>query len=1134
MHGKRPEGCAIGGNTSLCIGPDAAIAATSAAQQQQSVRCTTDQPQTIVRPTSTIITTSTANTHTDHPTTNTHSDHPYSELQINVGTKTQILELMALQSQHRQKTKNYWRIGRATKKILKTARIASVENGFDARPHLNVTINGASVRGLLDSGANISCVGRNAFETLSRCELKCKNYSSNVLTASGQKQSIVGYTDATICYNNEYKTIRLYIIPSLSQEMYLGIDFWLAFNLLPCFDEIVENKPVDPNMHVMNIEQKAALDKIVQLFPSCELEGLGKTSLLKHTINIGDAMPIKQRYHSVSPAVEQKMFAEVDRMLSLGVIEVSRSAWNSPVTVVAKSNGKSRLCLDARHLNSVTKKDAYPMPLIDGILARLNETYYISSIDLKDAFWQIELDEQSREKTAFTVPGRPLYQFTRMPFGLCNAAQSMCRLMDLVIPSEMREFIFVYIDDLLIVSSDFETHMERLQLVANCLRQANLTINVSKSKFCMRSIRYLGHIVGDGQLRADPERIKCISQFPVPTTVKQVRRFLGMAGWYQRYINNYSAIAAPMTDLFKKVDRFCWTPQAQTAFDALKISLTTAPVLRHPNFQLPFYIQCDASKIGVGGVLFQLIDGEEHPIAFMSKKLNTAQQNYSVTELECLAAVLCVKRFRCYIEGMAFTIITDHASLKWLMNQKDLTGRLARWSLKLQAFDFTIIHRKGAANIVPDALSRVEIDEIISAVGKPLELDSKEFESDEYKNLRRTVEEHESELIDVKVIDGVIYKRTEFRTGNQIVDTETVWKIWVPESLRADVITNAHQPPSASHGGRDKTTELIRRYYYWPGLARDVRLYVSACSVCKETKSPNQILRPAMGRELRAERPFQRLYVDLLGPYPRSKSGNTTILIILDQLSKFVWLKALRKATATAIVCYIESEIFHQFGAPESIFSDNGVQFISKEFKGMAAKYGVKQMFTATHAPQANASERVNRSIVAAIRAYVEKDHTNWDAHLSSIASALRNSVHSSSGHSPYFVVFGQHMVQHAGAFAILRKLQLMPSGDLEIVPPAELRSALNEQVAKRLQVAHERNEKHYNKRSRNVTFRAGQEVYVRSFQQSEFKRNFNAKLAKQWLPARIIRSRGSCLYEVEDRQGKVMKCTYHAKDIRI
>lgn len=1021
----------------------------------------------------------------------------------------------------------------------------STNEATDQRPYANIVINGVEVRCLLDSGASVSCLGKNAFDTLNLCQQKWKEHKgSSIKTASNQPIPVVGFSDINVTYQGKEKRIRFYLVPTLANKVYLGVDFWLAFDLLPKIEEIElsnecgfpesEQEKDIPDMHILNPTQKKRLNDIIALFPSCEKEGLGKTGLIKHEINVGDCKPTKQRYHGVSPAIELKMYAEVDRMIQLGVVEKSNSAWNSPVTCVSKANGKTRLCLDARKVNAATVKDAYPMPLIDSILSRLNETRYISSIDLKDAFWQIELEESSKEKTAFTIPGRPLYQFTRMPFGLCNAAQTMCRLMDLTIPSELRDIVFVYIDDLLIVAPDFDTHMERLEIVAKNLRRANLTINVEKSKLCMKTIKYLGHIVGNGEIKPDPKRVQGICDYQPPKTVRQVRQFLGMTGWYQRYILNYSSVAAPITDLLKKSDRFIWSSAAQEAFESLKNSLVTAPVLTHPDFRLPFFIQCDASLSGVGGVLFQIKDGEEHPIAYMSKKLNTAQKNYSVTELECLAAIVSVQRFRCYVEGMTFTVITDHAALKWLMSRKDLTGRLARWSLALQQFDFTIEHRKGSANVVPDALSRLTIDEITTPTRNTVDLDDAAFSSSEYETIRKAVIDRNDELPDLKVRGKGIYKRTQFRKSDDTVDLQTVWKLWVPSSLRQQVIIDAHNPPSAAHGGTDKTLDLVRRNYYWPGISKDVRSFVSQCIICKQTKAPNQTLRPPMGKAFATERPFQHLYMDLLGPYPRSRIGNTTIFIVLDQHSKFTWLKPMKKATARNICQYLEDEIFNMFGVPESILTDNGVQFISKDVKALMTRYGIAHVLTASHSPQANASERVNRSIVAAVRAYVDTDQTTWDHHLSSIASALRNAIHTTTKQSPYFVVFGQHMIQHASTYALLRTIQSLPIGDVEILPPEEFRDKVNDTVRKNIAKARERNVTRYNTRTRQVTFSPGQEVFVRSFKQSDFAKNFNAKLGKQWWPARIVRRKGTCLYIVEDRQGKPIKIAYHAKDIRV
>lgn len=250
-----------------------------------------------------------------------------------------------------------------------------------------------------------------------------------------------------------------------------------------------------------------------------------------------------------------------------------------------------------------------------------------------------------------------------------------------------------------------------------------------------------------------------------------------------------------------------------------------------------------------------------------------------------------------------------------------------------------------------------------------------------------------------------------------------------------------------------------------------------------------------MGKMFPTVRPFQRLFIDLLGPYPRSKAGNTTILILLDQLTKFVLLKPLRKATTIAVVRFLESEMFHVFGTPETILSDNGVQFVSKEFQSLLARYGVQQICTGTHAPQANAAERVNRSILSAVRSYVENDQTNWDIHLSAIASSLRNSVHTTLGCSPYFAVFGNHMVQHAGIYNILRNLESLPSGEIEVIATDEWNTEFNAQIRKQLEEAHDRNTRVYNTRSKEVSFRYGQEVFRRSFEQS----NFRKTLMQNW-----------------------------------
>lgn len=483
---------------------------------------------------------------------------------------------------------------------------------------------------------------------------------------------------------------------------------------------------------------------------------------------------------------------------------------------------------------------------------------------------------------------------------------------------------------------------------------------------------------------------------------------------------------------------------------------------------------------------------------------------------------------------MKFKIVTDHASLKWLMSQKDLSGRLARWSLGFQAFDFDIEHRKGSLNVVPDALSRVFVEELQTDDNKydPINFSDQAFDEPSYTAIRNRILTDSDRLPDLQARGKQIFIRTQFRRGSPSAETSN-WKLWVPSNLTSQAIKSAHNPSLSSHPGVSKTLEKLKRTYYWPKMGKETMEFVSNCTVCKESKAPNVTLRPPMGKQVSVERPWQRLYVDLLGPYPRSKAGNTTILIVVDQYSKFVLLKPLRKATAVQVVNFLEREVFHVFGTPESVWSDNGVQFVSKEFRRLTEKYGVTHIRTASHAPQSNASERVNRSLLAAIRSYISHDQQTWDEEISAIGSALRNNVHEATGYSPHYLVFGQNFVNHGSCYRLLRELNSLPEDDIEVLAPPDFRQLIGERVRKNLQSAYKRHEKAYNSRSRDVNFTQGQEVFRRNFQLSNFSKAQNAKLGKQWLKSRVVRRLGQSMYELEDLNGQKVKLPYHAKDIK-
>ena len=1028
-------------------------------------------------------------------------------------------------------------------KMIHAATITNDEN--DIRPYGSFKIQNTELKGLLDSGASLNFLGKGCKELVESLNLSIKPISCLVRTADGGRHDIIGKIQTEVTFKGVDQTLIFYLCPALTIPVILGVPFWKAFKIAPqIFDSVIHSEPgvaetsLEKNEHILEKhnftdDQKKRLDEVIAQFKSCEKFGLGKTDVERHNIQIiPGAQPVKHKVAMVSPAVQEALAAEVDRMLKLGVIEVCEgSEWLSR-TVLVKKPGKNRLCLDSRDVNKFTVKDTFPLPNIDGHLQHLEASRYIASIDLKDAYWQVVLDEKSRDKTAFTIPGRPLYQFTRMPFGLCNAAQRMCRLMDKIIPQHLRHKVFVYLDDLLVIDNDFDSFLATLSEVATCLRKANLTTNAQKSKFGYKHLKYLGFIVGNGQIQTDPEKISAIRDFPVPKSPRMVRSFMGLAGWYRRFVPDFASVSSPITDTLKKGTKFRFTPAAMEAFNKLKNALSSAPVLINADFKKHFFIQCDASNRGIGAVLFQKDDqGHEHPISYFSQKLNSAQMSYTVTEKECLAAVCAIQKYRPYVEGMPFTVITDHASLKWLMSLKDLSGRLARWSLKLQAFDFQIEHRKGTLNVVPDSLSRVFCDSLDDEELPMLGFDTLEFDNDEYSELRKTIEENQEKLPDLKIIDGYVYKKTMFNRSSPEVD-EYTWKLWIPSTLTHTLISEAHEPPTKSHGGIHKTLQRLRQLYYWPNMTTQVRNFINKCEACKLAKPNNQVSKPPMGGEMTTERPFQRLYIDFLGPYVRSKNGNSHIFIVLDHFSKFVFLKPMIMANSRNVVKFLIGEVFHKFGVPETILSDNGKQFTSQNFAEMMKNYGIKHLKTPVHAPQANASERVNQSVLAAIRTYMETDQREWDVNITEIECALRSAVHSATGVSPYFSLFGQNMIVHGAMYKLARQLQALGDSEIQLLPKNLRLELLRSKIKTNLHAAYEKGEKVYNTRVKEIRFIPGQEVYRKNYIQSNFSKNLNAKLCNKFVKCRILKSYNDNRYDVEDLNGKFVG-NYHAKYLK-
>lgn len=1027
---------------------------------------------------------------------------------------------------------------------------AEVSN--DNRPYVHIQLRDRTINALIDTGSNKNIIGGPLLNYLFSMSLPI-NYDHliNVTTADGKLQPVLGTVKLSFKLDNKPHEVECLIVPSVNHPIVLGINFCQKVGLSLDFDNnyyyckslisTLSSKTVSdvdsttkigltPQQN-LSLEQNRSLEKIIQNFKSLATDDLKYTPLIQHKIELTSSEPFRQRTFPLSPYMQSHMNREVDRLLKLNIIRPSKSPYNSNVILVKKPSGEYRLCFDGRKLNSITKPDSYPLPNLQQILDKLKNAKYLTSIDLKQAFFQIKLEDESCEKTAFRVIGKGLYEFCRMPFGLVSSAQTMQRLMDrLFDPSEIESNVFVYLDDLIIVNDSFSKHIETLNRVYHILKSANLTINIEKCKFCQSSLAFLGYIVDKDGLHTNPEKVSAIQNLPIPKTYSDVKRIVGMASWYRRFIQNFSDLVAPLNNLIKgrkKGQKIQWTEDAEKAFEELKNRLSTAPVLANPDFTKIFTLQVDASNIALGCVLTQGEGEEEKVIAYASRTLTKSEKNFTTTEKELLAVIFATNKFRSYIEGTRCKVITDHAALLWLLKIQNPSGRLARWAIQLSQYDMEVIHRKGKLNIIPDTLSRNIHLDIIN--------ENEETKTDKwYQNMIQRVTTHPEKFKDWHIADGKIYKFVN--PLHNIYTNEKQWKLVPPKPNRLKIFQDYHDSPLAAHFGVNKTYNRILNEYYWPGLRKDVKKYISQCQICQEQKVSQLGKIGLMGNPKNINQPFQLISADIMGPFPKSKSGNIYLLNIVDWFTKYTFIFPLKKANSKIICKLIENNVFLTHGVPQIIVVDNGSQFVSQEFKSLLNKYKIDQTwYNARYHPQVNNVERANRVIGTAIRSYIKTSHREWDNHISEITSAINQSIHEVTGFSPNFLNFGRHIPISGDFYPKIKNRNLSPfefsSRDV-IVNELNKLPELYIEVAKKINDSYVRNKNYYDLRKRDIEFCTGDIVYKRNFVLSDAGKYFSAKLAPRYTKCRVKRKISKLIYELIDENGKSLG-RFHIKDLK-
>ena len=643
-------------------------------------------------------------------------------------------------------------------------KIPTIENGIEALPYpktvnklyrFPLTLSTEKCNPLVDTGSVASFISADFLADLvpngvNYANKPNQNRPIQFKSASGTPIEPLGYFSIPLTIKDDLKSRHpFYIVPYLQEECILGMDFMKTHRMkinvakkevsvskngkkvkIALTDEehpvfsIKENE--DGKLKNLSEKDQDTILKVLEKHDGIfaeKINELGRTNIVRHEVRTtGEPFALKHYKTPITlrPLVKQ----HIKEMLKYQIIRPSNGPYRSPVLMVKKKTGDLRFCVDYRRLNKQTIKDKYPLPRIDDTLDFLHGAKYFSTIDLLSGYWQIEIEEEDKYKTAFTTEFGH-YEFNRMPFGLCNAPGTFQRLMESILQPILGEYALVYIDDVIVYSKTIEEHAVHLEEVFKLLAAAGLKIKRSKCLFAREKVNYLGHVVSAKGVAPDKKKIKAIEKFPTPTNVDQVRSFVGLASYYRRFIRNFAEKAHALTNLTRKSVAWKWGPDEQSAFDSIRKCLMTKPILRYPDFAKEFIIHTDASGYGIGAVLSQIqsspithgtdeseTEEREVVIAYTSKHLNDAQAKWSTTEKEAYAIVHAVKTFQHYLYGTNFTVVTDHRPLEYMMSKKEPSGRLARWSLFLQPFNLGITYRPGKSNQNADCLSRAPVNVI--------------------------------------------------------------------------------------------------------------------------------------------------------------------------------------------------------------------------------------------------------------------------------------------------------------------------------------------------------------------------------------------------------------------------------------
>lgn len=771
------------------------------------------------------------------------------------------------------------------------------------------------------------------------------------------------------------------------------------------------------------------LHKYLSIFGEGESNRLPKHTEYDHRIDLKEGFePKRAKVYRLHPENEKAFNDFIDENLAKGYIRPSDSPQASGFFFVPKKDGRVRPCQDYRYLNDWTVKNAYPLPRIDELVDSLAGMKLFTKMDVRWGYNNVRIREGDEWKAAF-ICKRGLFEPTVMFFGLCNSPATFQSMMDSIFKVQIAQSVLKgYIDDMLIpTTGDRDELTQNTLTICQLLEENDLFIKPEKCVFYTTTVEFLGFIIDNGTIKMDSTKVQGILDWPAPTTLTQLRSFIGFCNFYRRFISHYSDLCAPLNGLLRKNQPWNWEKEQQIAFETLKGMYAKEPVLLAPDYSKPFRIECDASQVAVGGVLLQDdTNGDEHPVAYFSKAHTPPERNYMTHDQEFLAIILCVRQWRHFLIGSPHTTIiyTDHQNLTYFQEANKLTRRQARWTAELMEYDFKLQHKKGKRMVVADALSR-RAD--YASLGKT-----------DNENIVALPESLWINLLDTELRDAIVRGQLQDVFAQDAIsklndpsspslgnwtavknpdDSLTLFndgRIYVPDNLqlRRMIVADHHDTPIAGHPGIQATVRSVRSSYFWPGLQQFVRNYVNGCAICQQFKISTRPTKPSLYPiPSGSNRLFGSIGIDFMTDLPESDAFDSIMLVVDHGLSKGIIIIPCSKKglTAEQTATLFINNVYSRFGLPDKLMTDRGTQFDAEFFRDLCKQLGIKPSMTTAFHPQANGgTERVNREIQLYLSIFCINHPTSWSQAIKKAEFSYNNRPHADRAQSPFELMYGQ------------------------------------------------------------------------------------------------------------------------------